>query len=187
MNINVQFYKDGQPLIMQVNQDDIFPEIVLRYIQKLGLNDPSNLKFYFKSKQLSLNDPKTLVEHQIYNNAVIQVTSGALPQMNNFGNQSQQGLGGGFNAGNMGSGQMNMNIIFVINGRKIMVQGQPSTKFCELAQRFTTKADLKTTDVPKYILNSMQVPPNDQRTLSQLKLRDQSRIEVFLEQEVIGA
>ena len=183
--MNIQFYKDGQPLVMQVSQEDYFAEVVLKYIQKLGLNDVGNLKFFYNSKQLGLNDAKTLGEHQIYNNAIIQVTTGVPQQMNNnFGAQNQQGFGG-FNPGNMGSGQMN--IIFVISGRKIMVQGQPTTKFCELAQKFSTKADLKTTDIPKYILNSMQVPPNDQRTLTQLKLRDQSRIEVFLEQEVIGA
>ena len=186
MNISVQFYKDGSPLTMQVNQDDNFAEVAFRYLQKLGLNDVGNLKFYFNNKPLGLFDGKSLNENGIYNNAVIQVTSGAPPQMNinNPLPQNPQGFGGNF-TGNMGSGQMN--IIFVISGRKIMVQGQPTTKFCELAQRFSTKADLKQNDVPKYILNSMQVAPNDQRTLSQLKLRDQGRIEVFLEQEVIGA
>ena len=187
MNISLQFVKDGSPLFMQANSDDLFAEVVMRYLQKLGLNEVGNLKFFFNSKQLSLTDGKALNEHQMYNNATIQVTTGLPPQMNNFAQQNPQGGFVGFNpsGGNMGSGQMN--IVFVISGRKIMVQGQPTTKFCELAQRFSTKADLKTTDIPKYILNSMQVAPNDQRSLSQLKLRDQSRIEVFLEQEVIGA
>ena len=185
--MNIQFYKDGSSIVMQCSQNDVFAEVVLRYIQKLGLNDVGNLKFFFNSKQLGLYDCKSLAENNLYNNAVIQVTTGVPQQMNNpFQNQS--GFGGGFNPGNMGGGQnMNMNIIFVINGRKIMVQGQQTTKFCELVQKFSVKADLKPTDIPKFILNSMQVPPNDQRTLSQLKMRDQGRVEVFLEQEVIGA
>ena len=181
--MNLQFYKDGSPIVMQVNKDECFAEVVLRYLQKLGINDVGNLKFYFNSKPLNLFDGKSVEENSLYNNAVIQVSAQAPQQMNN----PPVNQPGGFNPGNMGMGSGQMNIIFVISGRKIMVQGQPTTKFCELATKFSTKADLKPTDIPKYILNSMQVPPNDQRTLSQLKLRDQGRIEVFLEQEVIGA
>ena len=186
MNINIQFVKDGSPLFIQANSNDLIAEVVMKYLQKIGMANEGNLKFFYNSKQLGLYDGKTLSDYQMYNNATIQVTTG-FPQPMNFVPQQNQPNINQFNPnfGNMGSAHMN--IIFVINGRKIMVQGQPTTKFCELAQRFSTKADLKQNDIPKYILNSMQVPPNDQRTLTQLKLRDQSRIEVFLEQEVIGA
>ena len=160
----LQFYKNGSSLILEVSPDEIFAEVVLRYLQKLGLNDIGNLKFFFNSKQLNVYHAKTIEEYEMYNNAIIQVTdTGKTPINTEF-----------------------LDILFSLNGRKIIVQGQPTDKFCELVKKFEIKADLKPNNYPKYILNSMRLEQNDQRTLKQLKLRHQSRIEVFLETEIIG-
>ena len=163
--MKLQFYKDGSSLTLEFSQDDLFVEAVLKYLQKLGLNNVGNLKFFFNSEELSLDSCKTIQEHGMYNNAIIQVTdTGNAPINSEF-----------------------YDIYFGFNGRRIVVQGQPTDKFCELVEKFTIKAGLKPDDDPKFIFNSIQIPKNDQRTLKQLKLRHQLRVEVFLESEVIGA
>ena len=80
-----------------------------------------------------------------------------------------------------------MNICFSIIGRNVIVQGQSNMKFSELVAKFSIKADIKPEDKATFILNSEQVNGEDPRTLSDLNLHDQSRIEVVLIKDVIGA
>ena len=79
------------------------------------------------------------------------------------------------------------NICFSIIGRNVMVQGQSNMKFSELTAKFCIKADIKPEDKATYILNSQQMDGNDSRTLKELNFHDQSRIEVVLIKDVIGA
>ena len=79
------------------------------------------------------------------------------------------------------------NVVFAVIGRSVMVQGQTNQKFSDLVKKFCTKADVKDTDQPIYILNSQKISPDDSRTLGELNLRDQARIEVTLLKDVIGA
>ena len=178
--MNVQFMKDGQPFFFQVKPNDMFAEIALQFLTNLNIQDP-NIKFYYNGKKISLEDGKSFSENQINNGAIIEVTSGNPQIAGNFPPQNPIPQVPQYPQNNQ------LNINFIISGRRIVVQGQPTSKFCELVQKFKTKAALEPNSIPKFIYNSMQIVPTDVRTLSQIKLRDQSRIEVFIEQEVIGA
>ena len=182
--MNIQFYKDGFAMTLQVQPDDFFFEVAGKYSMKLG-QGIDNLNFYFNNQQLFPDSGKTLTEYQIYNGALINVfEKGKQPFMPNV--QKPNNIP--FNPSpNQGSGPMQMNILFAIIGRNVLVQGTPDMKFCELATRFCTKANISPTDQPGFILNSVQLTQDDQRTLRDLKLRDQSRIEVVLKKDVIGA
>ena len=183
--INVQFNKDGQSFFFQINPNAMFAEIALQFLTNFNIQDP-NYKFYFNGKKISLEDGKTVAENQINNGAIIEVTTGN-PQITGNSppqNQNQKVFTGPQNPPN---NQVNINFILSGGSRRIIVQGQLTSKFSEIVQSFKTKAALEPNAIPKFIYNSMQIVPNDERTLNELKLRDQSRIEVFIEGEVIGA
>ena len=182
--MNIQFYKDGFAMTLQVQPDDFFFEVAGKYSMKLG-QGIDNLNFYYNNQQLFPDSGKTLTEYQIYNGALINVfEKGKQPFMPNVPKPNNIP----FNPSpNQGSGPMQMNILFAIIGRNVLVQGTPDMKFCELATRFCTKANISPNDQPGFILNSVQLTQDDQRTLRDLKLRDQSRIEVVLKKDVIGA
>ena len=103
---SIQFEKDGSRLILQVdNLDCLFVEVVQKYLEKIGLDDTGDLKFFFNSKELSLFDGKSLEENQIYDNAIIQVK------------------------GNKTINSETLHIIFVIKDRKHFIEGQSTDKF----------------------------------------------------------
>ena len=80
---------------------------------------------------------------------------------------------------------INWNIIFQGNGKIINVQATKDLKFSELATRFKNKA--ATNEVPTFFLNSFKIEENETRTLSQLGLHNQSKIDVVFQNSVIGA
>ena len=188
--MNVQFSKNGQSYMFQVDPNGMFAEVALQFLTNLNIQDP-NIKFYLNGKKLGLEDGKSFIENNIYNGAIIEVTTGNPQMTGNFPTQNQnqyqnkQAFSG--IPQNIPNNQVNLNFILSGGSRRIIVQGQLTNKFEEIVQRFKTKAALEPNAIPKFIYNSMQIPPNEQRTLSELKLRDQSRIEVFIESEVIGA
>ena len=179
--MNIQFYKDGFPLSMKVQSDDFFFEVASKYSIKLGLNgNIDNLNFYFNNIQLFPSSGKTLSEYQIDNGAIINVfEKGKQPFIPK--NEFMPRIFNVYPSDNL------MHIRFAIIGRNVIVQGTPDMKFCELAAKFCTKANISPNDQPGFILGSVQINLEDLRTLRELKIRDQSRIEVVLKKDVIGA
>ena len=80
---------------------------------------------------------------------------------------------------------INWNIIFQGNGKIINVQATKDLKFSDLATRFKNKA--ATDEVPTFFLNSAKIEENDERTLSQIGLHNQSKIVFVFTNSVIGA
>ena len=161
--MNVTFEKNGQRINIQTTDNVMFAEIAMKYCTKIGI-DAGQLEFFLNSKKLSLNSPKLLNELNINNGTVIKVVGN--------GNKNEVKY---------------INVVFAVIGRSIILQGQTNQKFSDLAKKFCVKADVKDTDQPIFILNSQKIGPNDSRTLGELNLRDQSRIEVTLSKDVIGA
>ena len=207
--MNIHFDKDGKKITIQAQPEEMLSEIVIKYLKKLGKYDLKPIFYYYYNSKL-LNLFGTINENQIMNNSIIFVTENPnyfmgnnqfnyIPKENfynaNAMNQSRP---------NINMGMMNMiceapspnlnanygnfvNIMFIIAERNIMIQGSSNTKFCELVDKLRTKANLHYTDKPIFIFNSIQIMADDQRTISELKLRDQSRIEVILHNDVLGA
>ena len=190
--MNVQFIKDNFPIQIQVNSNDLFCEVAGKYMQKAGITDPNAVSFFFNNTKLRYDSYKDMNELGFYNNAVINVLSPNAINPGNFGNIGNVGnygntgnIGNIGNAGNVGSDYLN--ICFTILGRNVMVQGQSSMTFSDLVVKFLNKAVLKQEDKPKFILNGLQVPPNSTKTLKQLNLHNMSKIDVFMEKDIIGA
>ena len=191
--ININISKDGTTTTLQANPDNLFAEVALNYFGMINYNG-TDYNFYYNKKKLSLDDAKTLAELQLFNNVIIEFTSGQPqiinqaqpPKMNNFNpnnNMAYQMPQPNFQ--NMENSQINLN--FAFSGRRIMVQSTPTTQFCELAQKFKNKAALGPNETPNFILNSIQIAPDDPRTLKELKIRDQTNIEVVILENVVGA
>ena len=164
--MNIKFNKEGNTITIQAQPEDLFAEVCFKYMQKLGINNVNNLSFFYNITNIPYDSFKSLSELGIPNGGVIKVQSG-----NNSGTNKIEYL----------------NVFFIINGRSIMVQGQSDMKFSDLATKFITKAALKPEDQPKFIFNSVQIPPNSTQTLKQLSINNSTKIDVFMEQTVIGA
>ena len=87
--------------------------------------------------------------------------------------------------GNNG-GEDYLNIIFNVEGKVVNVQATKHNKFFELSKKFLIKADAKD-KVPSFLLNNSMIESNDNRTLEELHLQNNQRIEVVFTQNVIGA
>ena len=75
--INVCFIKSGQPINMQAKSDMMFAELVLKYIQKVGINMQTDQpKFIFNSAELFTDSYKTLEQLKIRDGARIEVVLG---------------------------------------------------------------------------------------------------------------
>ena len=184
--MNVIFMKDGSSINIQANQEDLFIEIATKFLNKIGENDPNKLTFFFNNQILKYNTHKSLSEYGIFNNAIINVFSQNQNKNQNFFIQNPNYFSNPVNFGNAGSINY-LNIVFVISGRKVTIQAKSDSKFCDLIKSFYTKSNINPNENPKFILNSQKVSPDDQKTLTQIGLHDNSAIDVFLEAQVVGA
>ena len=154
---------NGSNMNIQATSDQMFAEVIFKYIGKVGISNIKEFSFLFNSNPINPSTFKSLNDLGINNGAIIRVVKGDAGQIKY------------------------MNICFSIIGRNVIVQGQSNMKFSELVAKFSIKADIKPEDKATFILNSQQVNGEDSRTLSDLNLHDQSRIEVVLIKDVIGA
>jgi len=190
--MNIHFDKDGKKITIQAQPEEMFSEIVIKYLKKLGIYDLNPILYYYYNSKL-LNLFETINENQIMNNSIIFVTENPnyfnyISRENfyndnapiSFGNQS-------FPMNNMCCASPNLNdnygypleITFTFVGRNINIQDFSNTKFCKLVDKFKTKANLTSGDMPIFFFNSQQIMENDQRTISELNIKNQSRIYVF--------
>ena len=78
-----------------------------------------------------------------------------------------------------------LNVIFSMEGKTIVVQATKDTKFSELSKKFCHNAGIRDRH-PSYFSNSHRILPTDNRTLDELNISNQKKIEVVLILEVIG-
>ena len=108
----------------------------------------------------------------------------------NMGNPSNMGnnpnMGNPANIGNVVNDN-NINILFTLSGKFVTVQGELNMKFSEAIKKFFTKSGVTPEQQPIFILNSIRYFPDEEHTLSELNLHNQSKIEVVLQKDVVGA
>ena len=78
-----------------------------------------------------------------------------------------------------------LNLIVNFQGRNINIQMSEDRKFSEFAQSFYNKAGLQERVI--FLIYSQQLSKDDNRTLKELKLKNNSKIDVVLYSAVIGA
>ena len=75
--VNVLFILNGKSINMQAKSDDLFADVALRYMQKMGIAQESP-KFFFNGRELSVNSAKSLDEYKINNQSKIDVVLSSL-------------------------------------------------------------------------------------------------------------
>ena len=107
---------------IQATSDQMFAEVIFKYIGKVGISNIKEFSFLFNSNPINPSTFKSLNDLGINNGAIIRVVKGDAGQIKY------------------------MNICFSIIGRNVIVQGQSNMKFSELVAKFSIKADIKPED-----------------------------------------
>ena len=79
-----------------------------------------------------------------------------------------------------------MNLIFLTPYKDITIQATKYTKFNEVVKKFFIKIGNLNIN-PIFISNSKRIDSDDTRTLEELNLRNQSKINVAFAHELLGA
>ena len=151
--------KTEKPLDYKPEQDMGSFHIPQNNFQDMGMNMNMNPNMYFGNMSMNQN-------------------------MNNFGYMN---MNPNMNFGNMYMNQnmnnfgfMNMiQIVFNYSGNKTTLQANINTPFSELSRRFCSLAGI-TNKYPSYFLGSRQILSNDNQTLSELYIQNNSEISVLL-------
>ena len=183
------------------NENMMFVELNYNFSEIVGLKEEHKASFEFNSLPIKPNSMRKLKEIGIKDNSIIKVKtekpldykpkqntgSFHIPQ-NNF-----QDMGMNMNMNpNMYFGNMSMNqnmnnfgfmnmiqIVFNYSGNKTTLQANINTPFSELSRRFCSLAGI-TNKYPSYFLGSRQILSNDNQTLSELYIQNNSEISVLL-------
>ena len=79
-----------------------------------------------------------------------------------------------------------MNIVFNNQGKNVTIQTQKEAKFSEVATKFANKAGVLDKK-PSFIISSQKIEMTSDLTVEQLKIKDNMKIEVIYESDIIGA
>ena len=80
-----------------------------------------------------------------------------------------------------------LNLIFIFNGQRIMIQATSKELFAEVALRYMNKRGLTQDQAPKFFYNSQELKLEAAKTLAELNVTNQANIDVVLSSLVIGA
>ena len=80
-----------------------------------------------------------------------------------------------------------LNIVFLLNGQRIMIQAKSDELFAEVALRYMQKAGLTDQNAPKFFFNSAELKLEAAKTLADYRINQQATIDVVLSSLVIGA
>ena len=163
---------------MFVTGDMMFAAAVNNLYQYFPYISAYQPTFYFNNNPIKADSCKKLNELGIQNMSIIEVKpmNAGVPQ--NPGNIVMP------QSGNNGDEFLNLN--FSVEGRMINVQATKKDTFASLSKKLCNKAGV-TDKVPSFILNSSMIDSNDSRTLEQMHIQNNQRIEVVFTQNVVGA
>ena len=79
-----------------------------------------------------------------------------------------------------------INIVFINQNQLINIQATKKDKFCDIAKRYCNKA-LLGDRVPSFLYNSKKLERDESKTLEELEIKGNPRIDVIFNAEIIGA
>ena len=153
MNETIQIVFNYKNLI-QVNKDTPFSEISKRFCTQAGILNKDPI-YYLGSRKIDSTDNQTLRQLNIQNNSEISVL---LPSEDK---------------------EEYLNIRFNSGGKTTNVQATKNTQFSDLCKRYCNIAGIQNKD-PIYLFNSCAIKSNEIRTLAQLNISNESKIDVLL-------
>jgi len=183
MNMNQNMY----PGAMNMNQNMYAGAMNMNQNMFTG-NMFVNQNMYYGS--MNMNQNMNMFMNQNMNNFVNAANN---QNMNNFANvANNQNIGQNTNNQNINSASTtqgdpnSLNLIFNSQGSKIAIQAKKDARFCEVATKFANKAGVLDKEI-SFIIFSESVKKDCTKTLEELKLKNNNRIEVIFNAEVIGA
>ena len=166
---------------MYVTGNMMFAQVVQNLIRNYPWIANYQTTFVFNSNEIKSDSSRLLREIGIQNMSYIEVRM-QMPTIQ----PKQPGMGTpGIKPGNIAVDE-NLNICFSASGRIVNVQATRNMTFSELSKKFCVKADEKE-KVPSFLLNSSMIDANDKRTLAELRIQNNQRIEVVFTSDVVGA
>jgi len=209
---NIIFALNGNFLAsMCVKEDMMFCEVVKNFSDCFPLKEWNEAKFFFNSNEIKSDSSRKLKDIGITNMSIIEVKTktpinnpniqnsmgmNSFQPMGYMGMKSFQPMGYmGMNSfqpmGYMGMnnfmGGMNeevININFNYSGNSIPIQAKKNEPFSNISQKFCMKAGIRNNEFPTYFLGSRKINSNDNQTLSELYIHNNSEISVLLSFEV---
>lgn len=143
------------------NKDTPFSDLSRRFCSQVGILNKFPTYFLGSRKILS-TDNQTLSELHINNNSEILVL------LSSEENEEY------------------INIKINFQDRIVDIAASKNEKFCDLRKKFCNKTGYFDR-MPIFLLNSRKIEPNETRTLKELNMYNNMRIDAILESEVIGA
>ena len=173
---NIMFTLNGNFLgNMFVTGDMMFAAAITNLYQYFPYINQYQPTFYINSKEVKADSCKKLNELGLQNMSIIEVRTMNVGMPPNPANKPENKADEGF-----------LNITFYVEGKAISVLGTKNDKFSEISKKFCTKFDAKD-KIPSYLLQSTMIGADDNRTLNELHIQNNQRIEVVFTQNVIGA
>lgn len=167
--LDIIFHFYGGVIYVQSTKNTKFCDLYKEF--RIKANNPLlTPTFYFNNIKIESTETKTLTELNIGDKAIIKAVNEC--SINSVPNIIPDNAF--------------LNIIFNSQGRRFIVQATENCKMCDLSKRFSNKAAVLDKEV-MFILNSCKVDSTDTRTLKELNIKDQSKIEVVFPSEILGA
>ena len=172
---------------MFVTGEMMFADVVSNLYKNFPLMQQYQPKFYLNFQEIKADSCKKLSELGMTNYSNVEIKTAMNNQMQQ-GTGMQPGTGNqtGMGAPGNNGGEEYLNIVFTLAGKFILIQATRNSKFSELTEKLSNKLDVKD-KAPTFLLNSRRIEMNDPQTVGQLNLQNNSKIEVVLTADVIGA
>jgi len=199
---NITFTLNGNFLgNMFVVENMMFCEVVYHFCKNFSLKE-NEASFFFNSKEIKSDSTRKLKALGIKNMSVIEVKIKSPIKYQMYSNFGNMGMNPYFYMGQQNYENKNdilyhstnkdkdtsdfLIVIFYFQGKYIPVQATKYTKFSELSTILCAKAGIEEDKHLRYLINSHLFRPDDYRTLSDLNIKDQTRIEALFTGEEIG-
>ena len=80
-----------------------------------------------------------------------------------------------------------MNVVFSNAGKNILIQANSEDMFAEIVNKYCVKSGLSENDKPKFFVNGKEIPFSSCKTLHDLQINDNGRIEVVISKNLVAA
>ena len=169
--LNITFYYKGSPIQIQSTSNARFCDL---YTNKFSVKAGCPQKppsFYLNNVRIDSTETKTLKELNIFNNATIQAADDGKSSSSNSNSNDNSGF---------------LNLFFICQGKTVNVQATSNDRMCDVSKRFCNKGGYMDKD-PAFLINSKRIESSETKTLKELSINNNVRIDVVFTSEVIGA
>ena len=176
MNMNPNIYAGA----MNMNPNMYYGNMIMNpnmYYGSMNMNQNMN-NFVNNGNNQNMNNFANVANNQNMNNLVNAANNQNVGQNTNNQNNNISPASPGIPGC--------MNIVFNNQGKKVTIQTQKEAKFCEVATKFANKAGVLDKK-PSFIISSQKIEMTCDQTVDELKIKDNHKIEVVYESDIIGA